>query len=174
MVAGPSGTVTLTGPSTPGFPTTSGSYSPNYQGGQSDAAIVTLDLVLNGIRLYGSSTLSCNGPLVLNATRMPLSGDERFGLYVSQAPDDANGWLLVGTPVVTPGSAGGASLWIDRTAPIIQVPLHADQAGFLEVLLPLSSIAAGASFACQVVFANPAGCGTSALAASNALIVAVR
>jgi hypothetical protein len=171
---GPSGTVSLTGPSSPGFPTTPGSYAPNYQGGQSDAAVATLDLVLEGIRLYGASTPSCNGPLILNATRMPIRGERRFGLYGSQAPDAAIGWLLFGKPVAAPSDVGGAELWLDRSAPILRMPVHADSAGFLEITLPLSSIAPGTSFACQLLFANPAGCGGSAFSSSNALVVTVQ
>ncbi len=77
------------------YPTTPDAFRPKPPGGNTDAVITTMDLVLQGVQQFGKSTPSCMGSLDLNATEMPVAGASTFGLFCSGAPPLAHGFLLV-------------------------------------------------------------------------------
>ena len=166
------GRVCLTGISTGGFPVTVGAYDTAYNGGQTDVVVTCMDLYLRGVEWLGSSTLACYGPLVANATRKPVAGDAGFGLYCSQAPEQATGWLLVGTPATQSFPYSGTTLWLDPTGGISRIPVSADEDGFVERGFSLVPYPPGSTVACQFLFRTTPSCpGQGAFAASNAIVI---
>jgi hypothetical protein len=156
-----------------GYPTTANAFQPTYQGGQTDAVVTTLDLLLQGVEQYGASTPACNGPLVLNATKMPSAGIADFSVYCSGAPPLADGVLVIGTH-------GGSLFHVGSSIPgrhvIYQIlPVRSDSRGYVETVLPIPSGTTGKQFVCQYSFTNPSTCaGPSAKSSSNGLRVTVQ
>jgi hypothetical protein len=157
------------------YPTTPGAFSPNYNGGQRDGVVTTLDLVLEGVELVGSSTPACLGPIQLNATRMPAVGDARFGFYCSGAPPSSQGWLVAGEGSTNPIPFGGASVWLNLGKPLRRIPITTNAEGYAEVSLPLNSVQTGNQFSCQALFQSTPTCGgAGAWSASQAVSITVQ
>jgi len=158
-----------------GFPTTPGTLSPLYNGGQRDAYAATLDLLLQGVEAYGHSTQACLGPIQLHVTRMPVAGDGSFGFYCSGAPPSTSGWLLIGEP--SPGRApvGGAGIWLDLGKSVQRLAVTIDSQGYAEIPFSLLSQGVGDRFSCQAVFINTLACtGPGFLSASKPLTITVQ
>jgi hypothetical protein len=173
----PNGRVVISGTttSTAGFPTTPNVIGPNFQGGQSDAFVSVLDLVLDGTRLFGTSTPACKGPLQLNATVYPKAELSSFGFYLSQAPASSTGWLLVGTAASAPTQLLGVAFFLDRGQPIDRVPLQTTDEGYVEIPWSLVQSPPGTTFAAQAIVRTTAGCaGQGEWSASNAIGVKVQ
>lgn len=143
-----------------GWPTTPNSYQQNYIGGQTDAVVVTLDLDLQGVDSHGESIPSCHGPLISNATEMPVAGSSSFALYCSGAPPLASGWLLVSVtqPHLTQVGGTGAGSVLGLARPWARIAVTADAAGYVETNLPLAANWTGRVFHCQYLFANTPYC----------------
>lgn len=159
-----------------GFPTTPGAPFPEFQGGQSDAFVTVMDLLLEGVREYGRSTPSCLGPVRIAVTERPTAGAGSFGLYASCAPPDAQGWLLVSTRARNYDDAvsSSAPLLVEPKSLIGRIPVSTDEYGFVETPFPLVGHAAGEELFFQYLFANPPACpGTFAECASAGLAVCV-
>ncbi len=157
------------------FPTTPGSASPDYNGGQLDAFVLTLDLFLQGAEPFGSSTASCRGPLLLNATRMPAPGASDFSLYLTGAPPLSSGLILFGTAVTTPTSVLGAGLWLDRQRYIGRAFVVTDADGYMDHPLPISLATSGRRISAQAWIRNTQLCpGTGTWSASNGLTITVQ
>ena len=159
-----------------GFPTTPGSFSPNYNGGQRDGVVASLDLLLQGVRLAHHSKRSCLGPIALNAIEMPVSGTASFGFYCSGAPPLANGWLITdggNLDAVSVSPSGRLLLSMPKSAQVI--PVIANQEGYVETPFSLAGCAAGSEFKCRMLFNNTAACGgLGTWSASNSLIITVQ
>ncbi len=167
--------VSVGGYSTGGYPTTPGAAFTSYIGGQTDAVVTTLDLVLQGLELKGISLPACLGPLHANGTEMPKSGTASFAFFCSGAPPMANGWLLLGQVLAAPAQVGGLPLWISPTGPMARIPVTSDGDGWVETPVPLTTAAAGQVFAGQYLFRNPPSCqGRGPWSTSNALVVTVQ
>jgi len=171
----PAGRAAVCGSTRPVFPTTPGSASPNYNGGQTDAFIVTIDLFLQGAEPFGASTASCRGPLLLNATMMPAPGTPDFSLYLSGAPPLSSGLLIFGTAAATPTTALGVDIWLDRHRPIRRIPVVTDADGYLDHPIPIPLATSGRRISAQALIRNTPQCaGTGAWSASNGLTITVQ
>lgn len=158
-----------------GYPTTPGAFQTAFQGGQADAAVTTLDLLLQGLELTGASLPSCLGTLQINATEMPLASSTSFALWCSGAPPSTSGWLLLGTALAAPIQSSGVPLWISPSGPLARIPVSTDMFGYAEVALPLSAASAGDKLAAQFLFHSPPTCpGPSAWSSSPALVITVQ
>lgn len=171
----PAARAAVCGSTRPVFPTTPGSASPGYNGGQSDAFVLTLDLFLQGAEPFGSSTASCRGPLLLNATMMPAPGTPDFSLYLSAAPPLSSGLLLFGTAANSPTSVLGVGLWLDRSRHIARIPVVTDADGYLDHPLPIPPGTVGRRISAQALIRNTSLCtGASTWSASNGLTITVQ
>jgi hypothetical protein len=159
------GRITAFGQTNGPFPTTPHAMFPEFNGLFS-CYITTLDPYLMGVRSVGASAPSCLGPVIANATEMPSAGGS-FGLYCSQAPPSAQGYLTV-QPVGPSGEPlSGALAWIR--------PVRSDAAGYLETPLGNLSLTKGLRFRCRYVFLNPPACTTGQpLSWSNTLEIEVQ
>ncbi len=156
------------------YPTTPDAFQPKPPGGNADAVITTMDLVLQGVQQLGKSTPSCLGPLDLNATEMPVAGASTFGLYCSGAPPLAHGFLLV--------SIAGSSSALRATRPlrfgmpptIVQF-VESNAEGYAEARLPLPAGSTGMQLVCRYLFKNTYSCmGPLPWSTSNGLFVTVQ
>jgi hypothetical protein len=169
----PTRRVTVGGRSTGGYPTTPGVPFPNYIGGQTDAVVTTLDLVLEGLELKERSVPACLGPLHANGTEMPVAGSTRFAFFCSGAPPGASGWLVVGQASPSTIHVGGVTLGLTPTA--ARIPVHSDAYGWVETPFPLASHVTGDVFAVQYLFQNPTACsGPKSWSSSNVVAVTVQ
>jgi hypothetical protein len=170
------GGVSVTGYSrSPDYPTTSTAFQPRYTGGDAEAVVTTMDLVLRGVRQFGVSVPSCIGPVVINATEMPVEGDASFGIYCSSAPPLASGWLLVSIPGIQAVTSVAAELEQALPPPIAMVPIQSDAAGYGEVSIPISPGTKGMRFSARCFFTNPPACPGSRLrSVSNGLLITVQ
>lgn len=156
VASDPSGRVTVAGyvdfPG--GYPTTPEAPFPEFIGGQTDGAITTFDLLLDGVSQYGSSTPSCLGPVRIGVTEMPVAGAARFGLYASGAPPDSTGELLVSLAraAVDDTASPDVLRWVDPGRLLARVPLASDAFGYAEADFPLRSDWVGWRLYAQFVF----------------------
>lgn len=178
MTMSPTRRVTLVGwTQSVDYPTTADAFAPKPPGGNTDAVVTTMDLVLQGVQQLGQSTPSCLGLLDLNATEMPVAGSSTFGLYCSGAPPLANGWLLIGEPL---SSVGPISLSTSRKLGMAHgltsvMRVQSDAAGYVETRLPLSAVTTGTKIVCQYRFHNPTSCpGATTWSSSNRLLITVQ
>jgi len=155
-----SGRVSVAGQSCgPDYPTTPNAFAPTIAGG-CDAVVTTFDLHPEGVRSIGTGTPSCQGVVRSGALRAPIAQQPGFGLWCSQAPPGARGWLVLATAALaTPASTGGAELWLDRGAVRRVIPVTADRLGWCEAPVGLEHASAGTRLYAQFVFRNVPGCG---------------
>jgi len=172
----PSGRVVGAGSSTGSFPTTPGTYQPQYAGGQFDAVIAVLDLQPTGVRPFGEGMRACKGQLYQLVSAMPVAGSQRFGAICSQAPPNADGVLIVGSAALgSPQTLFGAQIWIDLTQPFTRFPVHADAHGYAEVPMHIPPGTQGHRFYTQFLFRVPSTCAAaSQRVSSNALEITVQ
>jgi len=159
----------------PNYPTTPGAFDSGANGG-GDAFITTFRPFLQGVEPHGSSTDSCHGPLIANATEMPRAAASTFGLYLSGAPALSQGLCFVATAPSSSGAAfGSATLWIAPDSIVRRIPVTTDALGFVETPLPIGTLAAGAQLWAQFVIRNAQDCTSGGrLVASNAVHVTVQ
>jgi hypothetical protein len=158
-----------------GYPTTLGAFQTSFQGGQADAALTTLDLLLQGLELAGASLPSCLGTLQINATEMPLAGSTSFALWCSGAPPSSSGWLLLGTALAASTQTSGVPQWVSPSGPLARIPVSTDMFGYAEVALPLSAASAGDKLAAQFLFHSPPTCAApTTWSSSPALVITVQ
>jgi hypothetical protein len=154
------------------YPTTPGSFQPNFNGGQTDGTAAALDLDLVGLEHLGDSVASCLGPIQIHGTQMPVAGSDGFAVWCSQAPPDAHGLLLLGTALTAPVQVGGLLLWINPFEPLVRIPVHTDGYGYVEVPLTLFSTPAGAQVSAQLIMRSTPSClGAASWATSPALVI---
>jgi len=162
--------VAVGGSAQTGFPVTSGAFDTTFNGGGSDGFVATVELVLQGVQVLGTSTPACLGSIGMNTTQMPATGSSTFGFWCSGAPPNSTGWLILGQPATQPTFRQGAAIWLDPARPIRIRAITTDALGFVETPLSLSGLPAGVTFAAQLVFRNTAACqGAGSFSASNAL-----
>jgi hypothetical protein len=165
--------VTLVGATSGGFPTTPDAFRLQYTGGQYDAFVTTMDLLLQGVDSRGASRPACLGPIQLNAIAMPLSGASNFGFYCSGAPPRTAGWLVLGSTEVFAIAAVGEGSNI--APPFSVIPVLSDSAGYLEVDLPIAPGTQGMTFTARCYFRNPPTCqGASSWSTSNGLFISIQ
>jgi hypothetical protein len=140
------------------FPTTPGSFSPNFFGGPSEAVAFALDLVLEGTSILGTSTPGCTGPIALLPYSTPQAG-KTAGLYCTSAPKNAQAFVLIGQPLAAPVQQQGVDLWIDPNAPMTRIPASTGSDGYFEHELDLAQASPGDVLAVQILIENPSGCG---------------
>ncbi len=156
------------------YPTTPDAFQPTPPGGNTDAVITTMDLLLQGVQQLGKSTPSCLGPLDLNATEMPVAGASTFGVYCSAAPPLARGFLIV--------SMAGSSSALRQTGsgrlgmpPTMVQLVESNAEGFAETRLPLPAGVTGMQLICRYVFRNTSSCtGPLPWSATNGLLITVQ
>ena len=165
LTTGPTGRITALGLAYGPFPTTPDALFPEYNASIT-CYITTLDPYLSGVRSVGTSAPSCLGPVIANATEMPTSGGS-FGLYCSQAPPSARGYLTV-QPVGPSGEPlSGGLAWLR--------PVRSDPDGYLETSLGNLPLSKGLRFRSRFVFLNPPACTTGQLFSwSNTLEIEVQ
>ncbi len=157
------------------YPTTVNAAQPRYAGGQADAVVTAIDLLLQGVRQLGASTPACAGALTMNVTKMPSAGTSDFSFYASGAPTAARGWLLLGVECQTRKNLLGLAIWIDTDQPFIRLPVRADAMGYVETPLPIPARSRGRKIAAQYVFRGTDTCqSASSWRATNALAVTVQ
>jgi hypothetical protein len=175
MSMSPRGRVTVVGASSGLTPTTPGSHSSTYNGGQTDAFVATLGLYLAGIEPFGDSTPACRGPVVANATEMPAAGAPDFALSCSGAPPFSTGLLVLGRLRQAPVRRLGIDVWIDLASPVRLIPVTCDADGYVEERLPLTNAASGTVFSAQFVLRTTGSCpGSGPRCASDAVRVTVQ
>ncbi len=114
-------------------------------------------------------------PLVTNATEMPQAGATGFGLYLSGAPANSRGVLLIATaPSSGAPSIHNARLWLDPASIVARVPIRTDELGFTETALPLTGVAVGAQLYVQYFVRNAPDCTNGFVTASPALRLTVQ
>ncbi len=160
----------------PNFPTTSGSFSPVYNG-NGDAYVSQLDLLPTGVVSFGASTAGCEGAVVASVTAMPRIGNANFALTCGRAPPNRAGLLLItggrrpaGVPVL------GAMIWVDPTPWSVALVPTSDAVGAAHVGLPLPNRTGliGAQLFAQFFWAGPQTpppCPPLGISASQALQV---
>jgi len=164
IALGPSGRVAVAGwcESPGGYPVTPNAFQPNFPGYPFSGIVTSIDLFLQGVEPASRSIPSCLGPLMMNATEMPVAGSTRFAVYCSAAPPNSAGLLIIGRPGGLPD--------LYRAQSVLRIPIQSDAAGYVETALPLPTGAAGQQFALQYVFRNPPGCaGLRSFSTSNAI-----
>lgn len=62
---------------------------------QADIVVTSLDLLLEGVEPPGATSERCIGPVFIGTTEKAVAGSATSGHHASQAPPDADGWLLV-------------------------------------------------------------------------------
>lgn len=77
------------------LPTTPNAFDRTFNG-NTDAFVACLDMLPTGVVRYGKSTAACQGPMAIDVTRMPQSGDSKFTVTCAQAPPNTTGFLLLG------------------------------------------------------------------------------
>ena len=159
----------------PNYPTTPGAFDTGANSG-GDAFITTFRAFLQGVEPHGSSTRSCFGPLIANATEMPRAGAATFGLYLSGAPALSQSLCFVATAPSSSGAAfGSAMLWIAPDSIVRRIPLTTDALGFVETPLPIGTLAASAQLWAQFVIRKAQECTSGGrLVASNAVHITVQ
>jgi hypothetical protein len=142
----------------PPYPTTLNAVFPNPIGGQTDGFITTFELLLQGVKLVGESQPSCLGSVTANAATMPLAG-QPFGLYCTQAPPNADGYLITFTGEFMP------SITLVKAGP----------QGFLETDLGTLPSTPGKVRRYRYAFRNTPTCpGQGAFSFSNQVVVQVQ
>jgi hypothetical protein len=177
LAVSPTRRVTLAGHTqSPDYPTTPDALQPSPVGGQADAVVTTMDMVLQGVQQLGASDASCIGLLDLNAMEMPVAGSQTFGLYCSGAPPLAGGALVVSVPGGAPGTLlPGPGKLGTVTGPTFVRYVTSDAAGYVEKRFPLPAGSSGMKLLCQLVFQNPPQCtGESPSSSSNRLLLTVQ
>ncbi len=176
LAMSPTGRVTVCGETlSPDYPVTPDAFRNRYTGGNSEAVVTTLDLVLQGVQQFGTSLPSCLGPVVLNATEMPVAGASSFGFYCSGAPPLADGKLVL----VFTSSAAITIPAPERTllppTSISLLKIRSDAAGYTEVSFPLALGTQGMQFTARALFRNTTSCpGPAAWSSSNGLLITVQ
>jgi hypothetical protein len=166
------------------FPTTPGAYLETYPPSfilWGTAFLSKLDMLPTGVSKYGDSSnggsVDCPEYIAMGVTKMPKAEDQSFGITVSGAPPNAQGYLLVGTGADLGGiPVKGAVLHLDLTQPLIlTVPIFSDSTGYVQVNGPLPLGTAGAQFFIQTFWLNTAACGgVGNYSASNALDITIQ
>ena len=174
MATDQSGRVTLVGGTSGEHPTTFGTHSPSYIGGQTDGFVTTLDLYLDGVEPRGESTPSCRRTMHVNVTEMPVAGADDFFFYCSGAPSLAPGFLALGQLRGEPVQRLGVDVWIDFGSFARVVPTTSDQDGYAEIEWPLSESAEGAAFGAQAFFRGGGCSGAGPWVATGAIEVSVQ
>ena len=166
ILATPDGRITVSGNSTGNYPVTPHALIPAFIGGSTDSVVTTFDLQFAGVRSLGAGGFSCRGPVLLNATSMPEAGAP-FGVYCTQAPSSAQGFLVLQPATASGDPIEGALAWIGL--------LESDDVGYLEVSLNQLPLVRGLVFRCQAFFLPTPTCpGMGPLIPSNSLLVEVQ
>lgn len=156
------------------FPVTPGAFDPT-QNGSTDAFIVRMSLLPQGVVKFGASTPGCRGPLAAGVLSMPVVGSTRFGLTCTAAPSRSTSGFLVlsSTALSAPVMAAGAGLWLDPSQLRIYPGIVADELGWsvIPATLPNDPSLVGVSLAAQFLW--PDSCAAGGISASNALVVTI-
>jgi hypothetical protein len=141
----------------------------------SSATVTALDCVPTGVELFGASTSACMGELQLNVLIMPQAGVSGFGFFLSQAPPNSSGWLVLGSEAGMSMPLAGAGFLLDPTRRLLRRAITTDGDGWCETPFPLDGVAPGMSFAAQALVRNTATCtGSGRLSSSNGVSVVVQ
>lgn len=158
------------------FPVTPGSFDTQLSG-NTDAAVLVMDLLPTGVQRVGTSTPGSAGPLPMGVTTQPHIGSETFALHCGGAPPGSHRGLLLlsleapGQPV----TLGGAALWVDPATLFLVLPVHSDAYGYVQVPLrmPTDPAAAGVQACGQFAWRDP-GAMPGPWAASHALRITLQ
>ena len=158
------------------FPVTPGAIDTQLSG-NTDAAVLVMDLLPTGVQRVGTSTPGSAGPLPMGVTSQPYIGSETFALHGGGAPPGSHRGLLLlsleapGQPV----TLGGAALWVDPATLFLVLPVHSDSYGYVQVPLrmPTDPAAAGLQACGQFAWRDP-GAMPGPWAASHALRITLQ
>ncbi|HKE01213.1 MAG TPA: hypothetical protein VKE69_09405, partial [Planctomycetota bacterium] len=109
---------------------------------------------------YGVSTPGCCGSLSIAANSEPYSGNEFFGMKVTNAPPAAEGWLIVGVaPNLSGTSQFGVQVFVDLDSYWTSVPIVADELGNAFRSIPIADDPSldGEHFYLQALFPDAQG-----------------
>jgi len=158
------------------FPVTPGALDTHLDG-ETDAAVLLMDLLPAGVARVGASTPGGFGPLFMGVTAQPKVGSEIFAVHCSGAPPSSpRGLLLLALAAAdAPSKAGGADLWLDPSTLFALVPAGSDAYGYAEVPLrvPTDPATVGVQAAGQFAWRDP-GAVPGPWSASNALLMTVQ
>ncbi len=176
LAMSPSGRITVCGLTvSTDYPVTPDAFRNHYTGGNAEAVITTLDLVLQGVQQFGASVPSCLGPITLNATEIPVAGASSFGFYCSGAPPLADGMLVVAFISSTAIKLPSPERALFPPTSISILKIRSDAAGYAEVSFPLALGTQGLQFTARSIFRNTTSCpGPAAWSSSNGLSIAVQ
>ena len=157
------------------YPTTPGAHDTVYNT-WGDAFATRLDMLPKGVTAYGRSTPSCQGPIALGVTRMPVAGAADFAVTCTSAPPDSAGVLAVGfLPSVQGIPFHNIVLHINPFAPFIPLQILSNNRGASTTNIPIPAGITGIKAYCQVVWSNTRTCpGSGLLSASNALELTIQ
>lgn len=173
----PDGRVTVAvGTTSSDFPVTPGSFDTQLSG-NTDAAVLVMDLLPTGVQRVGTSTPGSAGPLPMGVTSQPYIGSETFALHGGGAPPGSHrGLLLLSLEALgQPVTLGGAALWVDPATLFLVLPVHSDSYGYVQVPLrmPTDPAAAGLQACGQFAWRDP-GAMPGPWAASHALRITLQ
>ncbi len=129
-----------------------------------------------GLKRYGGSTHTCQGPMAINAYPMPQDG-KPFTLTSTSGPPNAQGLLvLANSPDTTGSSIAGVRLHVGLSQQqFFAVPVSTNSTGFGQVSISIPAGTAGLSAYTQFIWNNTATCnGNGPLSASDALAITVQ
>ncbi len=157
------------------YPVTPDAFRNQYTGGDREAFVTTLDLLLQGVQQFGTSVPSCLGPINLNATEMPVAGASSFGFYCSGAPPLADGMLVVAFASSTAITVPAPERTLLPPTSISLLKIRSDAAGYTEIPFPLALGTQGMQFTARSLFRNTTSCpGPAAWSSSNGLSITVQ
>jgi len=145
----------------------------------SDSFITRVDLLPDGVAMFGGSSPGCTGPLAASVTSMPHLGNQAFSLICGNAPPNSLGVVaLAGAGLGMPVSALGVQVWVDPLRLWALPTVISNGLGAAELLLPVPqdpALVGGRIFA-QFFWLGPgapAPCPPLGLSASNGLQITI-
>jgi hypothetical protein len=130
-----------------------------------------------GVARFGAPGTSCDGPILADVLRAPVSGDPWFGFSCAGAPPESGGFLFVATDsLASPWNVGGMQIWVDPwSAGFVAVPVRSTSTGWCYLSTPLPDDTQGMEVCVQFAWLNTPPCGPWAtLSGSDGLRITVQ
>lgn len=151
------------------FPTTPGALARTLIPPDTQAFVTRFRMIPNGVRRFGLPSVACLGAPTIHALDDATSGSATFGLACSNAPQNAQGALLVGAAEITPGfPVQGITIF---TTPVLVLPASSDSKGEHSLTIPLPASTSGGTAYAQYLWLDPP-C-LQSLSSSDALAVTI-
>ena len=155
----PTITSTTTGPQ--------GTYAGGVTGLPNGMAVL-MDLLPTGVDPIGASSPACAAAAYMQVNSQPNAGNAKFAFLCENAPANAFGACVFGTPVPSGIPLLGA---VAHVTPSVSIVTFADAQGFASVPLPIpAGLNMPFGLAAQYAFLPSTSCGGNLVTASNALV----